>query len=67
MRDVTAGDWPARQVGDSRLVLARRQDGKLVGEELTVDHKPSDEAPKGRVPFEFILSRCTFPTSVILY
>lgn len=36
-------------VGDSRLVLARRQDGKLVGEELTVDHKPSDEVERLRI------------------
>mmetsp|Transcript_39022 Transcript_39022/g.103132 ORF Transcript_39022/g.103132 Transcript_39022/m.103132 type:complete len:371 (-) Transcript_39022:41-1153(-) len=36
-------------VGDSRAVLARRRDGKLLSEDITADHKPTCEVERRRI------------------
>mmetsp|Transcript_106859 Transcript_106859/g.319481 ORF Transcript_106859/g.319481 Transcript_106859/m.319481 type:complete len:350 (-) Transcript_106859:76-1125(-) len=36
-------------VGDCRAVLAREEGGELMSEELTVDHKPTQEAERRRI------------------
>ena len=36
-------------LGDSRIVLARTEDGNLIGEQLSEDHKPSLPEEKQRI------------------
>jgi serine/threonine protein phosphatase PrpC len=44
-----AGDMTVAHVGDSRAVIARKQGGKFVSEDLTEDHKPNLPKEKERI------------------
>ena len=35
--------------GDSPVVIFREKDGKLVGEQISTDHKPDDEEEQKRI------------------
>ena len=46
---ITPTDLYVANAGDSRAVLAKKVEGKVVGVELSVDHKPDLPEEKGRI------------------